>query len=126
MYAVPWNAWDVCPPQFHHLTRAPPANRRPGNAYDPGRRLVLSSIVRSHCRHSYFKKRPQLQTAPSPYLISRPGARDNALIGQCIRCGECVRAWPEPGPSTAINEAGIAGLWTPVLRYRAWATVIFL
>jgi ferredoxin len=34
---------------------------------------------------------------------------------KCLRCGECTRACPTGAIHPAVGEAGIEGLWTPVL-----------
>jgi ferredoxin len=50
-----------------------------------------------------------------PRLIRPPGAQENNLLAKCIRCGECSRACPTSAIQPAIAEAGLEGLWTPVL-----------
>ena len=50
-----------------------------------------------------------------PYLIRPPGARENNLLARCIRCGECTRACPTSAIQATVTEAGLEGLWTPLL-----------
>jgi ferredoxin len=50
-----------------------------------------------------------------PLLIRPPGAREDELLSRCIRCAECSRACPTSAIQPAITEAGLEGLWTPVL-----------
>lgn len=52
------------------------------------------------------------------YLVRPPGARENILSSKCIRCGECMRACPTNVLQPAVFEAGLEGLWTPVLISR--------
>lgn len=40
-------------------------------------------------------------------------------MNKCIRCGECNRACPTSAIQPAVSEAGLEGLWTPVLVPRA-------
>ena len=52
----------------------------------------------------------------SPALIRPPGALpEEEFTNRCIRCSECMKVCPTGGLQPAITEAGIAGLWSPVL-----------
>ncbi|MDJ0764908.1 MAG: 4Fe-4S binding protein [Myxococcota bacterium] len=53
---------------------------------------------------------------PDPACIRPPGARDEAdFLDRCIRCGQCLKICPNNALHPAWDEAGIEGLWTPVL-----------
>ncbi len=108
---------DVCPRSSIQFNLGAAGKPAAWNAYDPNRRLVLSSIVAAIAGAAILKS-DHSATRPSPYLIQPPGARDNDLISKCIRCGECVRACPTGAIQPAVTEAGIEGLWTPVLVTR--------
>ena len=108
---------DVCPRSSIQFNLGAFGKPAAWNAYDPNRRQVLSSIVAAIAGAAILKSDPNSKR-PSPYLIQPPGAKDNDLIARCIRCGECVRACPTGAIQPAISEAGIAGLWTPVLVTR--------
>ncbi len=52
----------------------------------------------------------------SEFLIRPPGALpEEEFLNRCIRCSECMKVCPTGGLQPAIAEAGLAGLWTPVL-----------
>ncbi len=54
-----------------------------------------------------------------PTLIRPPGALDeDRFLDRCIRCGQCMRVCPSNILQPALLEAGIQGLWTPVVNYR--------
>lgn len=56
----------------------------------------------------------------SELLVRPPGALpEDEFVNRCIRCTECMKVCPTGGLQPAITEAGIAGLWTPVLVPRA-------
>ena len=58
-------------------------------------------------------------TGKNPLLIRPPGALDEArFLSRCLRCGQCMRVCPTNVIQPALTEAGLEGLWTPVLNFR--------
>ena len=54
-----------------------------------------------------------------PLLLRPPGALDEErFLARCLRCGQCLRVCPANILQPALLEAGIQGLWTPVINYR--------
>ena len=52
-------------------------------------------------------------------LVRPPGALDETdFLARCIRCGECMKVCPNNALQPALTEAGLEGLWTPVLTSR--------
>ena len=49
------------------------------------------------------------------HLIRPPGVIESDLLDKCLRCGECMRSCPTHGLQPAFNQAGLEGLWTPLL-----------
>jgi polyferredoxin len=59
---------------------------------------------------------PVLRAEGESHPLRPPGAvAESAFLARCIRCGECTRACPSNALQPAWSEAGVAGLWTPVL-----------
>jgi polyferredoxin len=53
------------------------------------------------------------------WLIRPPGAaEEKEFLNRCIRCGECMKICPTNTLQPAWSEAGVEGLWTPVLAPR--------
>ncbi|MCP4604960.1 MAG: 4Fe-4S dicluster domain-containing protein [Proteobacteria bacterium] len=53
---------------------------------------------------------------PDPACIRPPGALDEPdFLDRCIRCGQCMKICPSNAIHPAFDEAGIEGLWTPIL-----------
>jgi MauM/NapG family ferredoxin protein len=61
-------------------------------------------------------------SSPGPLAIRPPGALPEIeFSARCVRCGACVNACPTSALQPALGEAGIEGLWTPVLvARRGW------
>jgi len=56
---------------------------------------------------------------PGDRLIRPPGALDEPhFLERCIRCANCMRVCPNDALHPALAQAGIEGLWTPVLIAR--------
>jgi ferredoxin len=63
---------------------------------------------------------PRKAYAHSDRLIRPPGAAphrvtEEQLRALCVRCGECMKVCVTGGIQPALHEAGLEGLWTPVL-----------
>lgn len=82
--------------------------------YSPGRREALIALGTAIAGIGLFGS-DVAAAREHPALIRPPGARENNLLSKCIRCAECSRACPTSAIQPAILEAGLEGLWTPVL-----------
>jgi ferredoxin len=103
---------EVCPYEAIEFSwRFAPAE---WEAYDPSRRqalvafgAVLAGVALARSGLNAFREHTR--------LIRPPGARENNLPARCIRCGECIRACPTSAIQPSLAEAGLEGLWTPVV-----------
>jgi polyferredoxin len=49
-------------------------------------------------------------------LVRPPGSlKESDFLQRCIRCGECMKVCPNNALHPAMTEAGLEGVWTPVL-----------
>jgi polyferredoxin len=56
----------------------------------------------------------------NPALVRPPGALAEAdFLNRCVKCGQCMRVCPTNVIQPATLEAGLEGVWTPVLNFRA-------
>lgn len=54
-----------------------------------------------------------------PARIRPPGAlEEGEFLARCLKCGACIKACPTGVLQPALTEAGIEGLWSPVLDMR--------
>jgi MauM/NapG family ferredoxin protein len=83
------------------------------------RRQVLGAAVAGVALIPLFRASTHSATQPGPLAIRPPGAQPEAgFLATCIRCGACVNACPTSALQPALGEAGIEGLYTPVLVAR--------
>lgn len=55
----------------------------------------------------------------SPQAIRPPGAlEERRFLARCVKCGQCMRVCPTNVLQPAWGEAGLEGVWTPVLNMR--------
>jgi MauM/NapG family ferredoxin protein len=94
--------------------------RRPGPwaPYDPGRRDAVLALT-AGVGTAVLLGTGVARAVKRPGLIRPPGAQDEArFLPRCLRCSECMKACPTSGLQPTLGEAGLEGVWTPVLRSR--------
>jgi len=80
------------------------------------RRKALAAAVTGLAVVPLLRAQSALGKNRSERLIRPPGALDeNSFLSRCIRCGECVRVCPNDALHLAFTEAGLMGLWSPVV-----------
>lgn len=80
------------------------------------RRKTLSAVGAGLAVAPVLHAERMLRKGRSERLIRPPGALDETeFLARCIRCGECLRACPNDALQPAVTEAGLEGLWSPML-----------
>ncbi|MGA3326308.1 MAG: 4Fe-4S binding protein [Terriglobia bacterium] len=83
------------------------------------RRRALAGVAAGAALLPILRSGPGFAAAKDPRLIRPPGALDErSFLERCIRCGECMKVCPNNALHPALLEAGLEGLWTPVLAPR--------
>ncbi|MCX7635169.1 MAG: 4Fe-4S binding protein, partial [Syntrophales bacterium] len=84
---------------------------------DLGRRRVIGAALAGAVLVPLVRVSPAAQaTVANPVLIRPPGAvGEKEFLARCIRCGECMKVCITGGLQPALVEAGLEGLWSPVL-----------
>jgi len=91
----------------------PAQNRGP----DMGRRAVLGGLVAGVSIPFLGRLDGQVYKVSDPRMIRPPGSVEEAdFLKLCQRCGLCMKVCPTNVINPALGEAGMAGLWTPVLH----------
>lgn len=119
---VPWhqpechlclNCVDECPE--HGLQfKLFPAQKTVGTNLQ--RRKVLTGLAAGTALVPLMRSTPRFASERHERLLRPPGAlEEEFFLSRCIRCGECMKVCPNNALQPALTEAGIEGLWTPVL-----------
>jgi polyferredoxin len=119
---VPWrqpechlclNCVDECPEhrlQFKFF----PAQKSIG--VNVQRRKVLTALAAGAVAVPLLRSTPGFAIERDERLLRPPGALDeDHFLSRCIRCGECMKVCPNNALQPAWTEAGLEGLWTPVV-----------
>jgi formate hydrogenlyase subunit 6/NADH:ubiquinone oxidoreductase subunit I len=111
------NCVDVCP---HHSLAFKFFRKEPEVASTSlGRRKALIGIAAGAAAVPLLRANTALGKSRNERLIRPPSALEEAdFLSRCIRCGECMKVCPNNSLQPAFTEAGLEGLWTPVLTPR--------
>ncbi len=103
---------DGCPGRDTTFRFAPP--HLAWESYDPSRRQALAAIGASAVGFGLLTS-DLVSSDPSEAVLRPPGTTNDELLQTCIRCAACVRACPTGALSPAVIEAGVEGIWSPIL-----------
>ena len=80
------------------------------------RRKVLTALGAGAAVVPLMRATPGFATERHERLLRPPGAlQEEYFLSRCIRCGECMKVCPNNALHPAWNEAGLEGLWSPVM-----------
>jgi polyferredoxin len=107
------NCVDECPE--HGLQfKLFPAQKAAGTNLQ--RRKVLTGLAAGAALVPLMRSTPGFAAEKHERLLRPPGSVDEEFfLSRCIRCGECMKVCPNNALQPALTEAGVEGLWTPVL-----------
>jgi len=110
---VCYNCREVCPVDAISIT-ATARDTGDGNV-DLGRRRLLASGVAALVVVPAVAAVVQSKRT-DPSLIRPPGALpEEEFLRRCVKCGECMKVCLTNGLHPTLAEAGLEGLWTPIL-----------
>ena len=84
------------------------------SSFDLSRRHFLEGAAFAVAGVALFRSALSARREDS-WLIRPPGARANDFLSKCIRCAECTKVCPTGGLQPSLFEAGLEGLWSPLL-----------
>jgi polyferredoxin len=109
------NCDDLCPQNAVRFGFSKKARTAP---LDLGKRRVIGMILSGLAfvplaRITGINKQV---SAAEPKLIRPPGAlAEKQFLAKCVKCGECMKVCITNGLQPTFMEAGIEGIWSPVL-----------
>ncbi len=112
-----WNCVDTCQNEALDFKWTLPVSRTSSGTMDIGRRRVLTSLAAGGGGLAMMSMTPQTQgLTNNPQLIRPPGSRpEQDFLDRCVRCGMCMQTCPSGGLQPTWGEAGLEGLWSPML-----------
>ena len=89
--------------------------RKMRDRVDAGRRSLLAAFSFGAAT-AWVLKVPPASAVQVPSLVRPPGSvGESEFLSRCVRCGECMKVCITGGLQPTLFEAGIEGIWTPVL-----------
>jgi MauM/NapG family ferredoxin protein len=86
---------------------------------DLGRRRVIVSMASGIITVPLLRTTPFFKPVSNPLLIRPPGSlEEKEFLKRCVKCGECMKVCITNGLQPTLFEAGIEGIWSPVLVSR--------
>ena len=86
---------------------------------DLKRRRVVESVAAGVVALPLMRSSLGLDKKYNERLIRPPGSlEEKEFLARCIRCGQCMKACPTNAIQPTLFEAGIEGIWTPMLVMR--------
>ncbi|MBN1212869.1 MAG: 4Fe-4S binding protein, partial [candidate division Zixibacteria bacterium] len=96
-----------------NVTKTNPA---PTQKVDITRRKVVASLAGGAVLWPVFRAGDAFEVNTSEKLIRPPGSvGEEDFLARCIRCGQCMRVCPNNALHPTFLEAGLEGLWSPIL-----------
>ncbi|MGO9862998.1 MAG: 4Fe-4S dicluster domain-containing protein [Terriglobales bacterium] len=80
------------------------------------RRKALTSLAAGAAMIPLMRSTTAFAAEKDERLVRPPGAlEESEFLARCIRCGECMKVCPNNALHPALTEAGLEGIWTPVV-----------
>jgi polyferredoxin/formate hydrogenlyase subunit 6/NADH:ubiquinone oxidoreductase subunit I len=100
------------PADIHFKTDLKPAA---GQEFDLSRRQALGAMATGIAGVLLLGSDLHLRQ-DNPLRIRPPGVTDEeAFLSTCLRCSQCMKICPTTALQPALAEAGLAGIWTPLV-----------
>ena len=108
------NCDDVCP---QNAVKFGFSFTKSGGSLDLGKRRVVVSMLSGVLAVPFFRIAPLSKTgAGDPKLIRPPGSvAESEFLRKCVKCGECMKVCLTNGLQPTLTEAGLEGIWSPML-----------
>ena len=109
-----WNCDDICP---QNAVSFGFSKKKASAAMDLGRRRIITSAFTGIVAVPLLRATPLSRTnSQNPGLIRPPGSlKEEEFLKRCVKCGECMKVCITNGLQPTLFEAGVEGIWSPML-----------
>jgi polyferredoxin/Pyruvate/2-oxoacid:ferredoxin oxidoreductase delta subunit len=109
-----WNCDDICP---ENAVSFGFGKKKASAAMDLGRRRIITSVFTGIVAVPLLRATPLSRTnSQNPGLIRPPGSlMEKEFLKRCVKCGECMKVCITNGLQPTMFEAGVEGIWSPML-----------
>lgn len=109
-----WNCDDVCP---QNAVSFGFFKKRAAAVIDLRRRRLITSMASGIIAVPLLRANPLSKSDfINQKLIRPPGSlEEKEFLKRCVKCGECMKVCITNGLQPTILEAGIEGIWSPIL-----------
>jgi len=107
------NCDDICP---HNAVSFGFGKKRQTPALNLGRRKIIASVLAGALSVPLLRTVPYKSGSLHERLIRPPGAvEEKEFLRRCVKCGECMKVCITNGLQPTLFEAGLEGIWSPIL-----------
>ncbi|MFH7319992.1 4Fe-4S binding protein [Desulfurivibrio sp. D14AmB] len=119
-----FNCDDLCPQKLIRFKLRRPGRSNPATPApapvatgpDLGRRRVLGTAAAGLIAVPLLRVSRPPEGRANPLLIRPPGSvPEKEFLARCVKCGECMKVCLTGGLQPTLLEAGLEGIWTPML-----------
>ncbi|HOA73277.1 MAG TPA: 4Fe-4S dicluster domain-containing protein [Phycisphaerae bacterium] len=115
---VCFNCIEDCPHDALSFALLPPRKHEIAWPDLPKRRAIYAGVV-GVLFYPFAKLAGKTTKDFSAKVVRPPGSvEEREFLERCIKCDQCIRVCPTNVLQPAMFEAGIEGIWTPVMNFR--------
>lgn len=112
------NCLDDCPHGALRFRFLPPVEQELAGP-DAGRRRLILAGLGGLLFAAFARRSGALGRNFGKDVVRPPGSlAEPAFLARCLKCGQCVRVCPTNALQPAWLQAGVEGIWTPLLNMR--------
>lgn len=113
-----FNCIEDCPERALSFTFLPPKGHEVAGIDIPRRRAIFAAVA-GVLFYPFVRASGRSTRDFSAEVIRPPGTVEELeFLERCIKCDQCIRVCPTNVLQPAGFQAGLEGLWTPVLNFR--------
>jgi len=110
---------ENCPTKAISFRAVPPEDATVNPLPDLSRRGLIQTSVVAAVGAPLLAASANSIRMPDSLVIRPPGSADEEdFLAKCVKCGACMKVCPTNAIQPTLLQAGLEGIWTPVMAYR--------